>query len=597
MHYFIIGVIIITIVYFQVKIFLHSLEKLKRFKTIFHPDPQNMLEVRKINDTNLICHKGDKVKEEIDGLLNRKSAIIKSIENLNSQIKVISNDISLNISFNNDSESTENRENLLLTLKNELKNKEFFLAKKQEELKKVSNSLENLQKYYSIGYIDPANETRETIIRSINSYLLSNKNSVSDFHLIKDIVERNSDIEEDEIATQTPMPLYYGLMGTMAGILVGIGFLVISGGLHNLLTTFDPPLGASPYQILDLKKDYDAVATKGVIELLSGVALAMISSILGILLTSIGSTKIKEAKAEVEKYKHRFLSWMQAELLPKLNTDMADSFEKMTRNLADFNRTFSSNTEKLEKTLSLVNESYQGQAQVLNAINNLKINGVAKANIEVYDKLRNCTDEIGKFYNFLQSTNEYVSNIRVLNEKLDSHETRTKAIEDMGLFFKEERANMQAWSGVVSKSITEVDSGLDNLINKAKDNISKQFDELVKHTIKQREGYEKVIEEQQDALLKKMTEISKVVDEIKNLSAVKTSMANIEKVTLDQNRKIDRLVDSIRELAQTKSSGQSQTKSRISKWVDMATIAGNTTLVAIVIGYLIYQALSFLGII
>src|ERR1035437_1994546 len=61
------------------------------------------------------------------------------------------------------------------------------------------------------------------VIDSINNYLHNNKGAVSDFHLIKDIVDRNSDAIEDEIDSQIPIPLYLGLVGTMAGILVGVG--------------------------------------------------------------------------------------------------------------------------------------------------------------------------------------------------------------------------------------------------------------------------------------------------------------------------------------------------------------------------------------
>ena len=61
------------------------------------------------------------------------------------------------------------------------------------------------------------------IKESINTYLLRNKGAASDFHLIKDIVERNCDAAEDEVATELPMPLYLGLMGTMVGIIIGIG--------------------------------------------------------------------------------------------------------------------------------------------------------------------------------------------------------------------------------------------------------------------------------------------------------------------------------------------------------------------------------------
>ena len=61
----------------------------------------------------------------------------------------------------------------------------------------------------------------------MNNYLDNNKSAVSDFHLMKDIVDRNCDAKEEEIQTQIPVPLYLGLIGTMSGILIGVGFLVL----------------------------------------------------------------------------------------------------------------------------------------------------------------------------------------------------------------------------------------------------------------------------------------------------------------------------------------------------------------------------------
>ncbi len=45
-----------------------------------------------------------------------------------------------------------------------------------------------------------------------------------------------------------------------------------------------------------------------------------------ILLTTSGSNITKDAKAEVEKNKNTFLSWMQAELLPNISNNTLQRF-------------------------------------------------------------------------------------------------------------------------------------------------------------------------------------------------------------------------------------------------------------------------------
>ncbi|MBK9983860.1 MAG: hypothetical protein IPP15_16075 [Saprospiraceae bacterium] len=172
------------------------------------------------------------------------------------------------------------------------------------------------------------------IITSLNKYLINNNGAVSDYHLMKDIVDRNCDAKEEEIHTQIPVPLYLGLAGTMLGILIGIGFLVFGGGLNDLLNSSND------------------LGSKGLETLLGGVALAMISSITGIMLTTLGSHIAKNAKSEVEENKNTFLSWMQAELLPKISSDISGALVQMTKNLSNFNNTFAQNTQDLSKTLS-----------------------------------------------------------------------------------------------------------------------------------------------------------------------------------------------------------------------------------------------------
>src|SRR5690625_2919753 len=90
--------------------------------------------------------------------------------------------------------------------------------------------------YQSDPAISPISYSIENkIIDILNKYLLNNKGAVSDYHLMKDIVDRNCDAKEDEIQAQIPIPLYLGLAGTMLGILIGLGFLVFTGQLSELL--------------------------------------------------------------------------------------------------------------------------------------------------------------------------------------------------------------------------------------------------------------------------------------------------------------------------------------------------------------------------
>ena len=69
---------------------------------------------------------------------------------------------------------------------------------------------------------DKANYVFENVLFSINNYLIRNRGAATDFHLIKDIVERNTDAIEQDISLSVGIPLYLGLMGTMMGIVIAL---------------------------------------------------------------------------------------------------------------------------------------------------------------------------------------------------------------------------------------------------------------------------------------------------------------------------------------------------------------------------------------
>ena len=310
----------------------------------------------------------------------------------------------------------------LLNDKNAKKFKSIF-PRLTDDTYRIEIEFSEINKHVNSIHTDYKNNILNVILDTLNSYLEKNSSTANDFHLMKDIVERNCSIKEEEIDTRNSMPLYLGLMGTMAGILIGVGFLVFNGGLDLLL---------------DTSQADSAEAAKGLKELLGGVAIAMISGIVGIALTTINFAKLNKAKALVEKNKNDFYSWIQAQLLPSLNLDTANSLHKLSQNLVTFNNSFSENTKELGDTLSKINTSYKNQEELIRTIGELNINDIASANIRVLEEFRKSADQIGEFNQYLHAVTGYISKIDILTERIDAQLTRTKAIEDMGVFFKEE---------------------------------------------------------------------------------------------------------------------------------------------------------------
>ena len=410
----------------------------------------------------------------------------------------------------------------------------------------------------------------DVIITTINNYLNKNRGAVSDFHLMRNIVDRNCDAMEEEIQTQSPALLYLGLSGTMGGILIGLGVFVFGGWLSELLKTGN-----------DLASTSTNIGAEGIEVLLGGVALAMISSIAGIIFTITSSYKERVAKAKVEKNKNTFLSWIQAELLPNISTDTSAALVRMTNNLANFNTAFGENTQDLRSTLGEINDSYTIQADIIRAINDLRIGEIATANIKVYDELRNSTEEIGVFAQYLQNTNEYLQTLQQLSSKLDEYEQRTQVIENAGDFFLRnenwlstniDNANIdmqRALNGftestkntlinletTITSQIVDLNKAMQQQQKNLQQALSSSSNLFTEFYTQTNEAFQRAITAQQSALEEKLEESSILIEELRSLSHIKEGIKNFKESTEKQNKKIDKLTEEIHKLAKIKTEG------------------------------------------
>lgn len=499
----IIILLVSIIVGLQIYIFCKSKKDLKSFEEIFPTKAEDEWGVLSSDSKNELKIIGKKDFE----------AETARIKNLNSRIEQKKTNIRLQrLRLRTVPLSEEERK----SLKNEI-------DKSQEELESLTR-----QRNLGIKVKDyrSTNLTRTTIIQAINNYLAKNNSSVSDFKIIKDIVDRNSDAEEDGVQTQIPIPLYLGLMGTMLGIIVGVVQLFLSDSVNALFAG-------------------NQAGIDGVSHLLSGVALAMLASLCGVGLTTWGSWLAKTSKSKVEKAKHSFLSWMQAELLPVMSTDATSTIKVVAESLNGFNKDFKENAETLNDTLEGVIETSKGQAEILQTIQSLKVNDIATANIKVYERLKNCTTEIGKLSEYLTNVGGYLDEIHKMTDKLDEAYDRSRMLEEFVVWFKSSQTAFDAMNGKVAESATKIDLTLSRSMEVLNDHITGYNEELTKHMTTQRQAIASLIDEQTNAIQGKVTELNSVVNELRNLSEMKKSIDRLEKVINSQNENLELLTEAI----------------------------------------------------
>lgn len=362
------------------------------------------------------------------------------------------------------------------------------------------------------------NKIYQQIQNSINKYLENNKGSVIDFHLLKDAVDRHCDAVEEEINSQTPVPLYLGLAGTMIGVIIGLVSLLASGSLTALMGTTS---GINNFD----------EAAGGINDLLSGVACAMTASFCGIILTTISSQLFKKYKQKEEKGKNTFLAWMQSMLLPELPSNTSEALMLLVQNLNRFNKTFSSNTDKLGAALNNVNESYSIQADIIKTVQEMDVEKIAKANVQVLTEFKTCTDKLEKFNKYLSSVKGYTDTIQKFNAQFSSEANRLHILEEIRDFFQEEYSQIEQRKADIAKSVADVDDQLkqamDELGSHAHDNLNEMTKNLeeqgerFKHfLLEETEMFNKISTEVNERFAEQLKQTPQILNDLEGLSAL-----------------------------------------------------------------------------
>lgn len=335
-------------------------------------------------------------------------------------------------------------------------------------------------------------EFKETL-DDINSYLTKNKNKTFDYHILKEIVNRNSQSLEDEVDTMISTPLYLGLIATILGIAFGV-ILFAWKDLANLLAGVN-------------------MNAEGIRILLTDVGIAMAASLCGVFFTKQSTSLFNDARTIMVKNKNRFLTWIQTDLMSKISDDITGAIIKMTQDLNEFNSLFAQNTKEFKETLSTINDNYAGQVKLLEAIDKIKINKIAKANIEVYDRLQGCTEEIEKLSAILAESESYITKVKELNEKIGPIEERTRLFENLGEYFKNEVEYVKDRQGMMRQLMSSIDSVLQDALSNMGDSLKASLQNLTQVFQSQNQSVVQLIEEQQTTLAESLRRQQKAVNE------------------------------------------------------------------------------------
>lgn len=389
-------------------------------------------------------------------------------------------------------------------------------------------------KVHLISYSGEDNPLIRKVVDSINSYLLRNKGAISDFNLIKDIVERNCDAVDEEINQQIPVPIYLGLMGTVLGIIIGLWSI-----------DFDP-------------NNFMASVT----DLISSVKWAMGCSFVGLLLTTLLSAwKYRGAKAMLEEQKNELYTFIQIELLPQLSQDANSTILAMQAHLEKFNEGFSENVSGFDGIMNRILQAFDSQVRLTEQLQHMDISRVAHLNAQVLAELRTSMTEFEKFNQYLNLMNSFVQKTAQVTDAVNAQLRRTDDIKGVVSSMEENIENnrlvmeklqnflqkVEAHNSIITATAT-LDDTLTQAIDQLKRHVQDEINAIQSHTTQASQDLDQLMQSERGQLdkLKNLDELGNLQQLVSSITSMKQSYDNSNAEMSSQLDKLSQAINNMK---------------------------------------------------
>jgi len=260
----------------------------------------------------------------------------------------------------------------------------------------------------------------KNLLGYINNYIASCGGTVPDFNIVKDIIERQVDNFEEKINTFLTVPLFLGLVGTITGIILGLG-------------------------------DVNVENEKFVYELTEHVKIAMVTSLVGLALTVINSAIVFNiAKNKMDYRRNIFYNFLHSEkagnLFPSVSGNLENVLRNMHQNLEQFNSGLSGNLKKFEEVFSNNKELIDSNRELIEALRN---SSALKNMKEIVGYNSKVSGELNATFKNLDEFNKYVLLIIDLVKKLGSFEPITEGTVSLA----KAADNLKILAGNIDKNV------------------------------------------------------------------------------------------------------------------------------------------------
>jgi hypothetical protein len=370
----------------------------------------------------------------------------------------------------------------------------------------------------------------EKILFSVNNYLIRNHGASSDFNLIKDIIERNTDAVEEDINLSVGVPLYLGLMGTMMGVVIA---------LFNM-----PDLG------IDIGSEQTGQKLdEGIAMLIGGVKVAMIASFVGLMLTIINSGWIfKGSRSFSEARKNELYTFIQIELLPLINQGLATTLDSLQRNLLRFNDEFSTNLKGLTRIFDSSRSAIKEQKELIDALDKAKVADMTRYNVAVLKQLDVSVSKFEMFNSYLTNVTQFVENSQKIINRTNELLDRTENFKNISDNIEDKLNQGQLLIEFLSEHFNKLEQHKEYTSHAVADvghSISATFKELEKLIQNSSDAVKQFTIDETDLLKKALSEGKTNLSNLEHLSTLKSDVSQFKNSSASQGDRLKQAIDDL----------------------------------------------------
>jgi len=188
--------------------------------------------------------------------------------------------------------------------------------------------------YPQISLVGAVDSDLYNLIKEINDYLFKTKGT-SDYEFIHGKVERKLNMRYDQATVHLTFPTYLGLMGTFLGVFMGIA---------AFLCGFDA----------------NEISDESIKNLLLGVLVSMATSLSGLFLTTVNTSKAGDARKKIEEDKNYFYDFIQTEVTKTASASLVSAISKLHDTVDKFEPAFSTVIDGFKSAFRECTKAFSG---------------------------------------------------------------------------------------------------------------------------------------------------------------------------------------------------------------------------------------------